>query len=279
MVAGKEEEDAAKNKVCPRCKLERYPTCWLPGSEQQDRTFKESIVKDEATSVENTIVTTNTAEPDTWGSQKYESNCWSAIANGWSWDPKRSEENATASYSSQNLWTEQSKRVSPAVTIDDAADGWRCNTSWGPSRWSEGLSESMGPCTRNLETGGCIHWSLGLECNQQKAKAWNHVDETESAAEIPCVFEQNVDTNVDEAILSTREARKADYSYLTDTEDEKAAGDDVLIVEMESDDSDDGSLWDDVSDCDTVIHTDPNEEEGWDTVRDFEVSTEADLDW
>lgn len=118
----------------------------------------------------------------------------------------------------------------------------------------------------------CTDDSWCFECKQQMAKAWSDIDETESAAELPCICEQDVDAKVDEAFMSTAEVKEADYSSLTDTDDENAAGEDVLSGEMGNDASDDESLWVEVSDCDTAIHRDPSGEEGWNTGSDFEVS-------
>lgn len=287
-----EEENAVNNEPCSSWDCDEGSNCWVHGSEQQEWSFEEGIVEDEAASVNHTIVTTNAAEQDSWGSQNDGANDWSSTADDWSptaddWSPTANDWSSTANDWSWNMGTEQSKRASAdtvkwdkLVTYDDVADRCRCtgdswrwsNQSWGPSRNIK-LSSS------NLMTCACNNSSWDFESKQRKAKAWSDIDEIEPAARLPYVCKQDMDAKVDEAFMSTGKVQEDDSSYLTDNEDEKAAGDDVLIVEMERDDSDDGCLWDEVSDCDTVIHTVQDWEEGWDTVRDFEVSTEFDLDW
>lgn len=73
-VAANEEEDAGKNKPSTRWDCDEHSSCWVHGSGQQERTFEESITWDNVASVNNTIVTTNGAESDSWSSQNDRAN-------------------------------------------------------------------------------------------------------------------------------------------------------------------------------------------------------------
>ncbi|KAG7006815.1 hypothetical protein G7Y79_00013g035870 [Physcia stellaris] len=284
-VAAKEEEDTGKDKPCTCWDCDGGSGCWVHGSGQQEWTFKENTTWDEVASVNNTIVTTNDAESYSWSSQTDRGNDWISTAKDWSstendWGHTTSDESATASDWSSNIGTEQLDRASvdsigwdEAATDEVAADSWRCtDSSWSWSKWTEGLSGCSMPCSPNLMTWACDDSSWYFKCKQHMANAWSDIDETESAVEAPCIREQDTDAEVDEAFMSTADVKEADYSCLTNTEEENAAGNDLFSGERANDLSDDESLWIEVGDCDTSIHRDPSVKEGWDTESDFEVS-------